>query len=606
MHVRAAESDRESLIERLAAIDQGDRDMLPPAKMIDTSAMDITRAREKEQQAQVAELEQLLSAERARKAELEEEQERSSALMKELESDKERNGTRLRTLESERERRAGRIAELEEMVLDMGRRERALEDGAKGHDEKLVKLEKEREAWQRERALHAQEREAWEAEKAQHSSTRDEHASILDRHDAEKASWAAEREELLAERNKLDSERSTFETQTREHGAKNLAWIAERERLTADREALEAQMQKHIEDRNAWMAERDELVAARTHLETQSTRQIAERNAVWQHERDTLLAKHDRMAADLEHLANEHDRLKEEQRSMQQTQMEREVAVADKETILAEINELRQENSTLKASLENMSSSQGVTGRLAATLSAILGRTVAEPGLVAALEEVRTRLDTREAELAAMENRHEDNLQRLTLERDEAHGKMNESAKSSRAVQVEMLELVRKIRNQNEQIGDLTTQLEAAKSTPASAPSISDRALESKLENIWTILPTPDARAEAGLTDPRITSPNSTVNFAVLQKAYAGRSKERYVGVDELVSRIQGLVEDGRIMVERMQRMEVDKERHKDNAVRAAKLVHTSRANLETYKKQVAELEERLRDGGDDADGHLR
>jgi hypothetical protein len=170
---------------------------------------------------------------------------------------------------------------------------------------------------------------------------------------------------------------------------------------------------------------------------------------------------------------------------------------------------------------------------------------------------------------------------------------------TSHAAQAEMTSLVRKIRTQNEQIAELQAQVHAG-STARSAGAGPDPVLETKLQRLWSTLPSPVARAEAGLTSPSVVSPNAPVNFAILQRAYAG-STEQYTNVDDLLERVAGLIEDGRLMVERMQRMDVDKMRHKANAARAAQLVSDSRASLEKYQEQVEDLEERL-----ERQGHAR
>jgi hypothetical protein len=167
----------------------------------------------------------------------------------------------------------------------------------------------------------------------------------------------------------------------------------------------------------------------------------------------------------------------------------------------------------------------------------------------------------------------------------------------------------------NEQISDLSlrnetlsSSLNAAQSavtsmnsTSANAKSLQTKvdALTAELDSIagqftevWSLLPPLSRRVEASLanpsdgsTDRSIASPTKPVDFKALEALYAKPNSERFGGIDEMVRRIRGMVDDGKIMVERMVRMEKEKEVHKGNAAKAKKLVEDSRKNLETYQQ---------------------
>jgi chromosome segregation ATPase len=89
-------------------------------------------------------------------------------------------------LEQDLQHRTGRLAELEEVVVEMGQRERAIEDEIKQLDEERGILEKERQGWSGERQSFAQERSSWERERKAF--------------EAEKKQWETERRSLMEER----------------------------------------------------------------------------------------------------------------------------------------------------------------------------------------------------------------------------------------------------------------------------------------------------------------------------------------------------------------------------------------------------------------------
>jgi hypothetical protein len=62
-------------------------------------------------------------------------------------------------------------------------------------------------------------------------------------------------------------------------------------------------------------------------------------------------------------------------------------------------------------------------------------------------------------------------------------------------------------------------------------------------------------------------------------------TNEKFSGMDEMVSRIRGMAEDGRVLVERVIRCDKEREVHKQNALKAKKLVEDSRHSLETYQQ---------------------
>jgi chromosome segregation ATPase len=71
----------------------------------------------------------------------------------------------VKALEEEVHRRAGRVAELEENVVEMGRRERAIEEEVRELEGVKVEYERNREGWSREKGGWDREKGAWEEHK---------------------------------------------------------------------------------------------------------------------------------------------------------------------------------------------------------------------------------------------------------------------------------------------------------------------------------------------------------------------------------------------------------------------------------------------------------
>ena len=128
-------------------------------------------------------------------------------------------------------------------------------------------------------------------------------------------------------------------------------------------------------------------------------------------------------------------------------------------------------------------------------------------------------------------------------------------------------------------------------------PSASVASLENELDAIarqltetWPILPSTDRRFAAGLversgsSDSAMMSPSKTVDLAALQAMYTP-SKDQFGGIPEFVKRVRGVVDDGKVLVERVVRLGQEREVLKSNAAKAKKLVEDSRSSLETYQR---------------------
>lgn len=165
----------------------------------------------------------------------------------------------------------------------------------------------------------------------------------------------------------------------------------------------------------------------------------------------------------------------------------------------------------------------------------------------------------------------------------------------------------------------MATSLAAAQSavTSMSSSSTQTKALQTRCDaltaeldsiagqfnEVWTILPPLSRRVDAQLARPDGTtadgmaSPTKSLNFAALQQLYTPNTEE-FGGIDEMLERVRGMIEDGKILVGRVVRLGQEREMYKSNAAKAKKLVEDSRGSLETYQQQVAVLEDRLAKSG--------
>lgn len=146
--------------------------------------------------------------------------------------------------------------------------------------------------------------------------------------------------------------------------------------------------------------------------------------------------------------------------------------------------------------------------------------------------------------------------------------------------------------------------------------------LVSILMPLWTVLPSPEARAakfsrggERSLrtnsptlspVSPKPTPPATSVSeldVRSLKSLYDPRSGSpnpatgatpgSHFSVEAFAQRVQALIQDDRALIERLIRFAQAHDLLKKNAERAQKLAQESNQALETYQKQVKTLEER-------------
>ncbi|KAI1796061.1 Up-regulated during septation-domain-containing protein [Ganoderma leucocontextum] len=138
--------------------------------------------------------------------------------------------------------------------------------------------------------------------------------------------------------------------------------------------------------------------------------------------------------------------------------------------------------------------------------------------------------------------------------------------------------------------------------------------ITSQLEPIWSILPSPEARAQklgrsrTPLNSPTTASPSPMKGGASLSEMDVRSLKTLYdpngflptrasepeaFSIAAFVTRVNALIADDRALIERLVRFAQAHDLLKKNAERAQKLAQESNSALETYQKQVKMLEDR-------------
>lgn len=589
-----------------------------------------------------------------------------------FDSERSQSSDKLRRLEVERDEHAQRVRDLETERDQHAERARSLETDLGDHVEQIRRLEAERdEQAQRarqleaERDLHAQQTRHLETELDTHvqrsrqlEAERDTHATRIRALDTqrgtENSQLGALQTEMArhltalrtveSERDGLSQRSRDLETERDGHSgriAELEEMVTEYERrekvLQSDMEALQENARsfdgavaRFTEDRDNWLRERDQMMQDRIKERDELNGQLDELEA----ERDSLLKQRDAFNRERDDLHHQHTKLIAETsthvRALERYKTDREAWDVERQQLVAEGDTQRGEHEVetrlLAENEQAVSLSRSALARIGVDLGALLGRSpVPESEMGAAIDELAAMLGKRDREITSLQGELREanqasvglnsELQRVQIDRDawkrKPESERSTSTTSNRAAQGETMELVRKIRLQNDEIAALKTRLEVAElregGPGGSSPELENKvatleaeltAINTALSKAWGVLPAPGACGEAGLSGPRVVSPNSVVNFVALQRAYAGPpANDNYPGIDGLLARVTSVVADGRIMVERMARMDKEKERHKANAAKAAKLVEDSRHSLETYHRQVSDLQERLARG---------
>ncbi|BEI85314.1 hypothetical protein CcaverHIS002_0507150 [Cutaneotrichosporon cavernicola] len=568
---------------------------------------------------------------------LEGERERFSRQIRMLEAERDIQAKGLSQIEAERDIQAKGLSQIEaernehlNRAQEHANRLQDLELTVADHVQHIRHLESERDS-------HAQQSRQLQTERDAHADRIRVFETQKDTDSEQLASVKAELATIMTQLRTTETDRDGFTQLSRGH-EQDITRLTDRveeleEQLTEAhrREGVLSSNQRALEenarsfdsaaaqfskDRDEWLRERDEI-AQQHHQVLDSL--VAERDG-FATERDDLTSQRDDLVKKCSQLADQCDELVRERGTLSK---ERDGLAKEREGFVMERDARELEHQTFVSRHETTASlNRTLNERIGASLGALLGRAPFEESEIAsAVDEAAAQMARRDRDIARLRQEVQDitaanegadtDFMRVSSERDEwkqvAEDAKREAAAATtahRSTQDEHMELVRKMRTQNTEIMELKQRITGDVGSPSSSPELIIKVakLETELANVntaltkaWSVLPAPAASGDAGLNDPRIVSPNSYINFAALQRAYAGApATDKYPGIDELLDRIQSVVRDGRILVERMANLEKDKERHKANASKAAKLVENSQQALETYKRQVGLLEEQL------------
>lgn len=442
--------------------------------------------------------------------------------------------------------------------------------------EKDLLILRDREASLRRRLLeHYSSVMSWEVRRLTRITT--ETQSRLDSQSHKLSTFAQREQELVRQLDEGRAKMEELETMVLELGRREKGTEEEAGELEAQRDDLER-------EKAAWAHEREQLLSERrTWLEHSHRwdKQVAEFNQArhsWAQEKKALLEERERL-------------MQNGQTSEQDKQMKDHVR-----TVLGSL-----------------------LGRK--------GEPVQEEEIMSAFEDLKKLLATRETEVLSLREEVrevnmglEEEIRRIAEDRDAWKVKL-EKGEALRKEEITSLE--RSLRQQQDQITDLTLRNESLSTSLSTAqrnlsglasPNASQttdqhiQVLTTELEEIasqfasvWPLLPPRSLREKVDLIDSRtgssnraFASPSKSINFEALQELYSSRQAEPVGSIAEALERIKGLVQDGKLLVDRIVRMGKEREVLKTNAAKAKKLVEDSTRNLETYQHQVAILEDRL------------
>ncbi|KDQ64457.1 hypothetical protein JAAARDRAFT_28088 [Jaapia argillacea MUCL 33604] len=200
--------------------------------------------------------------------------------------------------------------------------------------------------------------------------------------------------------------------------------------------------------------------------------------------------------------------------------------------------------------------------------------------------------------LEGLASQFEEQIAQVRRERDEA-------AKEARVLES-------RLKEQSKRMSEIASQrLPASPTVQYSGDAAS---LIASLQPIWSMLPSPEARASklgartfrtgspSSPSSPRVPAGGSSISdmdVRSLKTLYDNRvgapnsPNPAAFSVEAFASRVQALIQDDRALIERLIRFAQAHDLLKKNAERAQKLAQDSNSALETYQKQVKVFEER-------------
>ncbi|TFK90878.1 hypothetical protein K466DRAFT_542726 [Polyporus arcularius HHB13444] len=406
--------------------------------------------------------------------------------------------------------------------------------------------------------------------------------AALDAANAEQQKMLKELNTMRAERKSMESSKSTELRQAEE-------MIAALERQMSEMESLGDRVGKLEEEKKTWAKERIELDERRREVDKLERRL-------------EVLEEQSGESAELESaLSRERRKLDEKEREIAELKAERATLLAERSTLQAGGESKAQLEKGVDA-LQELMKKHGVSH---------YSRDISVAGLAQSIEkhldEAKVKVDSNsiaQDEWNAARAKLESDL-RASLDKREALDQQLEEARKERdSARVEIRSLETRLRDIEESGNGPVVQYtgDAAKIT-------------SVLEPLWSVLPSPEARAQKfGRSKPSVTASPTTASPSAKAGASLSEMDVRSLKtlydpngfplsarpsgpdsftIEAFASRVQALIADDRALIERLIRFAQAHDLLKKNAERAQKLAQESNAALETYQKQVKLLEER-------------
>ncbi|EJF62289.1 hypothetical protein DICSQDRAFT_180160 [Dichomitus squalens LYAD-421 SS1] len=401
----------------------------------------------------------------------------------------------------------------------------------------------------------------------------------------------AQQAKLAKELSSLRSEKQVMETSKAAELRQAEDMIAALERQMGEMQGLGDRVGKLEEEKRTWTSERTELEKKRLEVERLERRLelLEERNGELT-EIELALAKEKRK-------------------------------IDDKDREIAELKAERASLLTERASLQLGGESKAQLDRSVDAIQELMkkhgvshySRDITVVGLANSigkhLEDVKAKMDSHskaQDEWNAQRSKMEIDLRIGMDKREQLDNQLDEVRKERDAAKAE----VRSLENRLKEIEDGSGPLIRYEGDAAK--------IASQLEPLWSILPSPEARAQklgrnrstgpTALASPVTASPSakgapslSEMDVRSLKSLYdpngfpmsARPSGPDSFSVEAFVARVQALIADDRALIERLIRFAQAHDLLKKNAERAQKLAQESNSALETYQKQVKLLEER-------------
>ena len=423
--------------------------------------------------------------------------------------------------------------------------------------------------------------------------------AALDAANAQQQKMSKELNAMRAERKSLESSKSTELRQAEE-------MIAALERQMSDMQGLGDRVAELEEEKTMWAEERTELDERRREVDKLERRlEVMEEKSGEMSELESALAR-------------ERRKLDEKDREIAELQAERIALLAERSTLQAGGESKAQLEEGVDA-LQDLMKKHGVSHYSRDISVAGLAQSIGKH-----LEEVKVKVDSHsraQEEWSAARSKLEGDL-RASLDKREALDQQLEQARKERdAAKVEIRSLETRLRVclpisvlWCKPLSDYVSQEIEEANGPLVQYTGDAAKITSVLEPIWSILPSPEARAQKlGRSKPPVASPTtaspvmkggaslSEMDVRSLKTLYdpngfplsARPNGPDTFTVEAFASRVQALITDDRALIERLIRFAQAHDLLKKNAERAQKLAQESNVALETYQKQVKLLEDR-------------